>query len=61
MAGMDRDFALYSLQEYCQQVEGKHWKEGKVDIDLLEKMTDEQLGQVAPRSIFVPNDRCMNS
>ena len=54
-------FTLYSLQEYCQQVEGKHWKDGKVDIDLLEKMTDEQLGQVAPRSIFVPNDRCMNS
>jgi hypothetical protein len=27
-------------------VEGEHWKEPKVDTALIEKMSDEQLGQV---------------
>jgi hypothetical protein len=36
----------YLQEEYCQAVEGVHWKDGKVDIDLIEKMSDEQLGQV---------------
>ena len=42
-------------------MEGEHWKDGKVDIDLLEKMSDEQLGQVAHRSALMANNRCMSS
>jgi Complex1_LYR-like len=37
---------LSLLEEYCQAVEGEHWKDGKVDMSLIEKMSDEQLGQV---------------
>ena len=40
-------------EEYCQAVEGEHWKDGKVDVNLIEKMSDEQLGQVHSRSARV--------
>jgi Complex1_LYR-like len=33
-------------EEYCQAVEGEHWKDGKVDMNLIEKLSDEQVGQV---------------
>jgi hypothetical protein len=51
---------MCSLQQYCQQVEGEHWKEPKVDTDLLEKMSDEQIGQVTLES-GISNGRCMSS
>jgi len=46
-------------QEYCQQVEGEHWKEPKIDTALIEKMSEEQLGQVISVQLR-PNFRCMS-
>lgn len=48
MAGISllSEMKWFDMQEYCQLVEGEHWKDPKVDIDLLEKMNDEQIGQV---------------
>lgn len=51
-------FAAY-CQEYCQLVEGEHWKEPKVDTELIEKMSNEQLGQVIT-NIGFSDFRCMN-
>jgi hypothetical protein len=44
---VDSLHSSYLTQEYCQMVEGEHWKDPKVDIELFEKMSDEQIGQVS--------------
>ncbi|KAI1611583.1 hypothetical protein EDD37DRAFT_428973 [Exophiala viscosa] len=37
---------LTEWQNYGQQLEGEGWKEGKIDMDLVDKMSDQQIGQM---------------
>jgi hypothetical protein len=59
MAGISL-FESTEVKEYCQQVEGEQWKDPKVDTTLIEKMSDEQIGQVS--GLYEKsNPRCMSS
>ncbi|KEF63487.1 uncharacterized protein A1O9_01465 [Exophiala aquamarina CBS 119918] len=37
---------LTEWQQYGQMLEGEDWKEGKIDTGLLDKLSDQQVGQM---------------